>query len=546
MSMKSSQVLVKCLENEGVQRIFGIPGEENMDTMDALADSSMEFILTKHENSAAYMAGMQARLTNQPGVCLSTLGPGATNMVNGVADAFLSNIPLIALCGQAGQNRMDPPQKQVIDLVNLYKPITKESFSVRSPSTVPMLVRKAFDTARRERPGPVMLELPEDIMRQECVESPIPVCPIVRARHESSELSRIAEVLSQAERPLILAGHGVIRAEASKELKSFARSWNIPVAHTWMGSGIMSSEDPLSLNTVGMRNLDTVLPAFEQADVVMLVGYDPPEFQPQFWNLGKPKTIVYVGEAPVGYAHNLYVNIQVLGGLKYMLKSLFRIGVPKNNWVSDIRDRLWEEVNSIHPDGVGIDPKNAVKAVREVMGLGDIVVPDVGAHLIWFARNYPVRKENTLLLPNGLITMGVGVPGALAAKICRPERDVVAVVGDASFMMTSAELETAKRVGANFVTVIFNDSGLGLIKVKMKRGYGRDYGCDFTNPDFVKYAESFGAKGYRVNRADELKETLKHCLKAKELAVIDAKVDYSGNDELFQSRPVNGKGRQDA
>jgi acetolactate synthase-1/2/3 large subunit len=229
-----------------------------------------------------------------------------------------------------------------------------------------------------------------------------------------------------------------------------------------------------------------------------------------------------------------------------MLKSLYRIGVPKHNWVSDIRDRLWEEVNSVHPEGVGMHPKNAVKAVREALGLGDIVVPDVGAHLIWFARNYPVRRENTLLLPNGLITMGVGVPGALAAKLCRPERDVVAVVGDAGFMMTSAELETAKRVGANFVTVIFNDSGLGLIKVKMKRSCGRDYGCDFNNPDFVKYAESFGAKGYRVERADELKETLKHCLKAKELAVIDAKVDYSMNDELFRPSLTGGNGRQEA
>ena len=544
--MKASRVLVSCLENEGVQRIFGIPGEENMDVMHGLADSSIEFILTKHENSAAYMAGMQARLTNQPGVCLSTLGPGATNMVNGVADAFLSNLPLIALCGQAGQNRMDPPQKQVIDLVSLYKPVTKESYSVRGPSTVPMLVRKAFDTARSERPGPVMLELPEDVMRQECTESPVPVCPIVRARHESSGLNRIAEVLNQADRPLILAGHGVVRADAGKELKAFARSWNIPVAHTWMGSGIMSFEDPLSLNTVGMRDFDTAITAFENADVIILAGYDPPEFQPQFWNVGRPKTIVYVGEAPVGYAQNLHVNIQVLGGLRYMLKSLYRIGVPKTNWISDIRDRLWEEVNSFHPDGDGMNPKNAVKAVSEVMGLGDIVVPDVGAHLIWFARNYPVRRENTLMLPNGLITMGVGVPGALAAKLCRPERNVVAVVGDAGFMMTSAELETAKRVGANFVTVIFNDSGLGLIKVKMKRRYGRDYGCDFTNPDFVRYAESFGISGYRVDRAEELKETLKRCLRNRELAVIDVRVDYSGNDELFRSSSKEGKGRQEA
>jgi acetolactate synthase I/II/III large subunit len=542
--MKASRALVSCLENEGVQRIFGIPGEENMDTMDALADSSIEFVLTKHENSAAYMATVQARLTNQPGVCLSTLGPGATNMVNGVADAFLSNLPLVALCGQAGQNRMDPPQKQVVDLINLYKPITKETLSIRTPSTVPMLVRKAFDTARRERPGPVMLELPEDVMKQDCVETPIPVCPIIRARHESGALARIAEVLSQAERPLIMAGHGVVRADAGKELKAFARSWNIPVAHTWMGSGILSFDDPLSLNTVGMRNYDTVIEAFEKADVIMLAGYDPPEFQPQFWNTGRKKIIVYVGEVPVGYAHNLNVNIQVLGGLKYMLKSLYRIGVPKSNWVSDIRNRLLKEISQTYADCAGMNPKNAVKAVREVMGLGDIVVPDVGAHLIWFARHYPVRKENTLLLPNGLITMGVGVPGALAAKICRPERDVVAVVGDASFMMTSAELETAKRIGANFVTIIFNDSGLGLIKVKMKRSFGRDYGCDFTNPDFIKYAESFGAKGYRVERADELKETLKRCLRNKELAVIDAKVDYSGNEELFLSSSKEGKGNE--
>ena len=323
--MKASQVLVSCLENEGVERIFGIPGEENMDVMDGLADSSIEFILTKHENSAAYMAGMQARLTNQPGVCLSTLGPGATNMVNGVADAFLSNLPLIALCGQAGQNRMDPPQKQVIDLV----PCTNRSRKSRTASGSRRrcrcwCARRSTLPGARGRTG----DAGASRGRHEAGLHGIAHTgvPHRSGQARSSGLNRIAEVLNQAEQPLILAGHGVIRADAGKELKAFARSWNIPVAHTWMGSGIMSFEDPLSLNTVGMRDFDTAIAAFESADVIMLAGYDPPEFQPQFWNVGRPKTIVYVGEAPVGYAQNLHVNIQVLGGLRYMLKSLYRIG----------------------------------------------------------------------------------------------------------------------------------------------------------------------------------------------------------------------------
>jgi acetolactate synthase-1/2/3 large subunit len=533
MDMRAADLLVRCLENEGVERVFGIPGEENLDVMDAMKDSGIEFVLTRHENAAAFIAATLGRLTGEPHVCISTLGPGSTNMMTGVAEAFLSYLPLIALTGQVGCEHAYAPRKQFIDQVAMYAPITKESVSLRSPSRIPVLVRRSFDLAKAERPGPVHLELPEDVMKVEVEGKPLRKGWHEQAQCELEATLKVRELLLASQRPLILAGPGAIRTQAADALRSFARAWRIPVAHTWHGSGILPYDDPLSLNTVGLRTKDVIRQGFAEADLVLLIGYDLPEFAPMFWNIGEPKRIAVIDSVPVPSVPRFEPDIQLIGNLRSMLTRLSSEVPQRQNWAASHRVRLEECVDGCPLDGHPVKPQLIVKAVREALDREDIAAVDVGAHLIWMARLYPVYKENTLLMSNGLIPMGIGVPAAIGAKLAYPERKVVAVCGDGGFMMTAAELETAKRLGTNFVTVIFNDAGLGLIKYKHQKAHGRDYGCDFGNPDFVEFADSFGAKGYRVTSAQELKEVLVESLRDDELAVIDVPVDYIENRDLL-------------
>jgi acetolactate synthase-1/2/3 large subunit len=525
--MKASRLLVECLKAEGVERVFGIPGEENLDVMDDIHLSGMEFVLTRHEQAAAFMAETVGRLTGRPGVCLSTLGPGATNLVSGVADAYLSNLPMVALVAQAGAVRRDPPQKQVIDLLAMFRPITKKAMDVVGADEVPLSVRKAFKIASEERCGPVMLQLPEDTMKQE-----VPGTPLMPSRRKlkkaaDGELAKVHEILSSAERPLVFAGHGALREEAVPALIEFCEAWNLPVGCTWMAAGAVPFDHPLSLGTVGMRNSDLVKAAYEEADAVLLVGFDSTEFQPQYWNRGKVKRIAYIGRSRPIPCRNLELDMTALGDISASLRCLSEEPVKKDGWHLDHRQRLLDELSD---EAAG--PKALVQAMRRCMGRDDIMVSDVGAHLIWLAKYYPAFGPNTLLLQNGLISMGVAIPSAIAAKLVHPERRVCATVGDGGFMMSSAELETAKRLGVNFVTVIFNDSGLGLIREKMTRGLGRSSNVDLGNPDMPTYARSFGAEGYSVS-GDEFETVLRDCLDRDVLAVIDVKVDYSHNRTLF-------------
>ena len=531
--MRASDLLVKCLEAEGVERIFGVPGEENLDVMDSLQGSGIEFVLTRHENSAAFIALTCSRLTNRPHVCLSTLGPGATNMVTGVAEAFLSYIPLIALTGQVGSDQAFVPRKQHLDLIQLYRPVTKESLSLRAGQDVPSFVRRAFQIAAEEKPGPVHLELPEDAMKAKASGEPLRHARYHQAELDQKAIARAREIISSAKRPLILAGPGVWRGMAGAMLRQFARSWGIPVAHTWHGVGAMPYDDKLSLNTIGMRAKDRVRKAFEQMDVVLLVGFDVPEFQPAFWNIGSPKTVVGLVAAPLEAVPGLNVDLQLVGPLNAMLKKLSANAKRKANWSLEHRQDLMECIDGCPVDSSPVKPQLAVRAIRASLGKSDICTSDVGAHLIWLSKLYPVYKENTLLLTNGLIPMGIGIPSAIGAKLVHPERKVVAVVGDGGLMMSAGELETAKRLHANFVTVVFNDSGLGLIKLKHERAYGRHYGTDFGNPDLVKFAESFGAKGYRAETVAELEDALRQALAGDELALIDVPIDYRENRDLF-------------
>jgi acetolactate synthase-1/2/3 large subunit len=533
MTMRASDLLVKCIEAEGVERIFGVPGEENLDVMDALKDSRVEFVLTRHENSAAFIALTCARLTNRPHVCLSTLGPGATNMVTGVAEAFLSYVPLIAMTGQVGSDQAFVPRKQYLDLEQLYRPVTKGSFSLRAAENIPSLVRRAFQLASEERPGPVHLELPEDTMKVKVQGEPLRHSKPHRPDLDRASLKKVREMISSSKRPLILAGPGVFRADAGASLRKFSHSWGIPVAHTWHGCGAMPYDDELSLNTVGLRARDRVRRVFELMDAVLLVGFDVPEFQPTFWNIGAPKKVAGLVSAPLDAVPKLQLDVQLVGPLDSMLRRLSSSAERKPNWTLEHRQDLVACIDGCPSDSSPVKPQLAVKAIRTHLGKSDICTSDVGAHMLWLTRLYPVYKENTLLLTNGLIPMGIGIPAAIGAKLVHPERKVVAVVGDGGLMMSAGELETAQRLGTNFVTVVFNDSGLGLIKLKHERAYKRHYGTDFGNPDLVKFAESFGARGYRAETAKELEDALRQALKDDELALIDVPIDYGENDNLL-------------
>ncbi len=525
--MKASRLLVECLRAEGVERIFGIPGEENLDVMDDIHQAGMEFVLTRHEQAAAFMAATVGRLTGRPGVCLSTLGPGATNLVSGVADAYLSNLPMVALVAQAGTARRDPPQKQVLDLLAMFRPLTKRSMDVGGPDDVPRSVKRAFKEAGAERSGPVMLQLPEDVMNKEAAGTPLRPSRKRKMKGVEEELAIVRDILSSAERPLVFAGHGVLREGAVSALLKFCEAWNLPVGCTWMAAGAVPFDHHLSLGTVGMRNSDLVKDCYEVADAVLLLGFDSTEFQPQYWNRGRTKRIAYLGRSGPIACRNLELECTALGDLTDSLERLSLNATPRKEWHSLHRLKLMDDLY-----GEAVGPKALVQAMRRCMDRDDIMVSDVGAHLIWLAKYYPAFGPNTLLLQNGLISMGVAIPSAIAAKIVHPERRVCATVGDGGFMMSAAELETAKRLGVNFVTVIFNDCGLGLIREKMDRSLGRSSNVDLGNPDIPTFARSFGAEGHSVSGKD-FETVLRDCLERDALAVIEVKVDYSHNRHLF-------------
>lgn len=530
--MKGSSLMVKCLESEGVRHVFGIPGEENLDLMDSLIDSDIDFVLTRHESSAAFMAGMVGRLTGRPGACLTTLGPGASNMVIGVAEAYLSYNPMVAMSGQVAGECQRHPRKQYIDLVSMFRPITKNSFSMPSADAIPELTRKAFDLAAQERPGPVFMELPEDVLKERTDAMPLSFAERER-NHVIQDMGALRTLLAAAERPLVIAGAGVLRAGAVGALREFVNAWNIPAAMTWMGAGAVAFDSKLSLNTVGLRRADMVHAAFEESDLIILVGFDLIEFEPRFWNIGREKKVAYIGAAPCDVVPGFRPDIEVVGDLRGLLTASSRQPVRKAEWASNIRRQLHDSLTALPSESKGVKPQHIIRTIRECLGRGDIAVSDVGAHLIWMAQRYPVYEPHTMLVSNGLIPMGVGVPWAIAAKLVHPKRKVVASVGDGSFAMTCMELETAKRLGMPFVCLVWNDSSLDLIRIRQERAFGRSAGADFGQVDSVRFAESIGVEGFHASSEKELSETLRDCLKADSMAIIGISVGGDENDKLL-------------
>ena len=533
--MKTAELFVKCLENEEVEYMFGVPGEENVDIMDALLESPIRFITTRHEQAAAFMADVYGRLTGKAGVCLSTLGPGATNLITGVADADMDRAPVVAIAGQGPTTRMHKESHQILDLVNRFAPITKYAAQIREPEIVTEIVRKAFKVAQTEKPGACFIDFPENIAAAEVTgKRPIEVQKAYTSAPPEFKIEQAARMISQAKSPIILAGNGVIRAGASESLVSFAEVLHIPVATTFMAKGAIPFSHELSLGTVGLKAKDFVSFGFEKADVVICVGYDMAEYHPEQWNPECCKSIVHIDGSPAEVDEHYIVEVGVLGDLGEALRAIAWKARPQKGYsFRPLRQAIVREMAEYAADdGFPIKPQKIVLDLRRVLGPEDIAIADVGAHKMWLARMYQAERPNTCIISNGFAAMGIAVPGAIAAKLVYPDRKVVAVTGDAGFMMNSQEIETALRVGTPLVILIWNDSEYGLITWHQLRRFGRPSHIGFKNPDFVKYAESFGAKGYRVERAGDLGPTLKQALADDTVAIVDCPVDYSENMKL--------------
>jgi len=542
----AAEVLVKCLENEGVDYIYGIPGEENIDIMDALLSSKIKFVTCHHEQGAAFMADVYGRLTGKAGVCMSTLGPGATNLITGVADANMDRAPIVAIAGQGATTRLHKESHQILDLVNMFAPITKYSTQVLDPNITPEVIRKAFKVSQTEKPGGAFIDFPENIAEMPCTKGPIPVQSAYNPAPPNVKIEQASKLISEARNPIILAGNGVIRQGAADSLVSFAQVLKIPVANTFMAKGVMPFSNELSLGTIGLKARDLPWFAFEKADVVICVGYDMVEYHPDMWNPDNDKTIIHIDAMPAEVDGNYIVACGVLGDIGQSLRGIALKAKPRKELgFRDVRKSIMQDRAEHSKDtGFPVKPQKIVWDIREVLGPEDIAISDVGAHKMWMSRMYRAERPNTCIISNGFAAMGIAVPGAIAAKLAYPKKKVIAVTGDAGFMMNSQEIETAMRMKAAIVILIWNDSEYGLITWHQLRHFGRPAYIDFKNPDFVKYAESFGAKGYRVKKTEDLIPTMKKAFADNTVVIIDCPVDYRENMKLTERLKKIGEGKR--
>jgi len=535
--MKAAELFVRCLENEGVEFIFGIPGEENLHVMDALCESPIRFITTRHEQGAAFMADVYGRLTSRAGVCLSTLGPGATNLLTAVADANLDHAPLVAIAGQAGTNRLHKESHQVLDLHSIFSHVTKYSSQILTPNIIPEVVRKAFKQAQMERTGASFIEFPENIASMEITDSPLRVKHPIAPEPAAESVQRAAALISEARTPMILAGNGVVRAGAWQQLTDFAERLNIPVANTFMAKGIIPFKHPMALGTAGLQTHDYLNCGFERADVIVCIGYDLVEYHPHLWHPTRDRCIIHIASAPSEVDASYGVSVGVVGDIKHSLIRIAELATPhQGHLLRPLREALITEMNQHRDDeSFPIKPQKIIWDLRTALDLEDVVICDVGAHKMWMARMFRCEYPNTCIISNGFASMGIALPGAVGAKLAQPDRAVVAVTGDAGFLMNSQEIETAMRLGIAMVVLIWNDRGYGLIEWKQLSSFGRASHVRFTNPDFVTYAESFGARGYRIERAADLLPTLRAALADSTVSIIDCPVDYGENMKLTQT-----------
>ena len=543
--MTVADLIVKALEEEGVEAVFGVPGEETQDLLFALENSPIQFIPTRHEQGAAFMADIHGRITGKAGVCLATLGPGATNLVTGIADAFLDKAPLVAITAQAGSERTHKESHQLIDVVNMFKPITKWSSSIQNPSTTQEIVRKAFKLAQVEKPGPTHIELPEDIASAEVDALPIKPIGVRRSAPDHKSVETAMTLLKKAQAPVILAGNGSIRKRASKQLRKFVELTDIPVISTFMGKGAIDDRDEHSIHTLGVSGRDFPTCLLERSDLVITVGYDIGEYAPQNWNQGMPKDIIHIDFDEAEVYEYYQPAVEIIADISSSLWMLNESVQTENlrfhsTWFSDLRKAQLDDFASYQmQDGEPFTVPGTLPLIRELMDPGDILISDVGSHKMWIGRNYPVYEPNSVFISNGLATMGIALPGGIAAKISQPGKKVVTAMGDGGFLMNVQEIETAKRVGVGFPILIFNDNDYGLIRWKQSSRAGKSFGTTLTNPDYVKLADSFGIKGYSPRTLQELRTTLARVITDQELCLVEIPIDPRVNLELTEKLNKN-------
>ena len=539
--MKASDLFVKCLEEEGVKYIFGVPGEENADFMLSLENSEqIEFILTRHEQGAAFMAEIYGRLTGNPAGCLGTLGPGATNLITGVADSNMDRAPMLVLTGQGASSRLHKESHQVMDVVSMFRPVTKWAQQVLHANTIPEMVRKAVRVARTEKPGACHLELPEDVAKHDTTAVPLEPRRFRRPVADDKIVNAAFARLQQAKRPVILAGNGCIRRRASKQLRLLCEKTGIGVINTFMAKGCVDMDAEYCLFTIGLGAKDLVACALDAADLIITIGYDMVEYHPQLWNPNKDKNIVHLDFLPAEIDEHYHPEIEVVGDLAHtlwMLNERIDANAPLDfdlQQQRSVRRDMQADFAEYKDDDTegAIKPQKVLWDVRAVMGPEDIVLSDVGAHKMWIARHYQCHEPNTCLIPNGFCSMGFALPGAIAASLVYPQRRILAICGDAGFLMNVQEMETARRLNSNIVVMVWEDKAYGLIAWKQTNEFGRHTPLSFGNPDWVQLAHAFGWTGHWVNNSRDLNATLEQAFADSGPSLVVLPIDYRENPAL--------------
>ena len=542
--MKASDLFVKCLEAENIEYIFGVPGEENADFMMSLeASKKIRFILTRHEQGAAFMAEIYGRLTGNPAGCLGTLGPGATNLLTGVADSNMDRAPMLALTGQGATTRLHKESHQIMDVVEMFTPITKWATTILNGNTIPEITRKAVRIARTEKPGAVHIELPEDVAQEQTDVQPLPPKRFRRSVPDDKIVDRAFNLICTAKRPIIIAGNGCIRRRASGQLRRFCEQTGIGVISTFMAKGAVDLDAAYCLYTVGLGTKDRVNLAIDDADLVITLGFDMVEYHPALWNPDGDKTIVHADFLPAEIDANYLPEVELVGDLAHTLWMLNgRLEALETELDFDlsgqreIRELMTEDIREFASDDtVGtIRPQKVLWDARQVLGPTDILLSDVGAHKMWIARYYQCHEPNTCLIPNGFCSMGFALPGAIAAHLVHPDRRVLAVCGDAGFLMNVQEMETARRLNSNIVVMVWEDHAYGLIAWKQEAHFGRHTELSFGNPDWMELASAFGWHGQRVDRSAQLQDALNEAFSTEGPSLVVVPIDYRENLLLTQ------------
>jgi len=543
VASKASDTFVKCLESEGVTHIFGVPGEENADFMMSLLDSNIEFVLCRHEQAAAFIADVYGRLTGKAGVCLSTLGPGATNLVTGLADANMDRAPVVAIIGQGTTKRLHKESHQNMDAIAMMRPISKWAHSVVDGETIPEVIRKAFKLSEAEKPGVTVIELPEDVAKEQVTSQPMPVLKTRRPAADHKAVTEAVNAIVAAKRPVILAGNGAIRKRAASQLRRLAEKTGIPVVNTFMGKGAMPMDNKHCLFTMGLQGKDHINHAMDQVDLVITVGYDLVEYSPGFWNADMDKQVVHIDFLPAEIDYHYTVSVDVVGDIA---DALWQVNMElERNYAGKLPLQnidSWQKLrNTILADfamekddtSFPMKPQKILWEVRNFLGPDDYLLSDVGAHKMWISRYYQCHEANTCLISNGFCSMGFALPGAIGAKIAQPEHKVLAICGDAGFMMNVQDLETAVRLKLNVVFMVWEDGEYGLIKWKQQNQFnGRHSKLDFGNPQWEQLAQSFGMWGKTLTSPDQLIPALEEAFRQEGPALIAVPIDYAENVKL--------------